>query len=77
MGLISQEEATVLLIEILKPVPGSKRITLISSPNRCNSNNGEEQAGVGQAPGGAGEGDHGEGPDGLSVLHPPGTSVSP
>ena len=77
MGLISQEEATVLLIEILKPVPGSKRITLISSSNRCNSNNGEEQAGVGQAPGGAGEGDHGEGPDGLSVLHPPGTSVSP
>ena len=52
-------------------------MTLISSCNRGNSNDGEEQAGVGQAAGGAGEGHYSEGPDGLTVLHPQGTSLSP
>lgn len=49
----------------------------MSLKNRSHSKDREEQTGVGQASGGAREGDNSEGPDSLSVLQPPGSRVPP
>lgn len=44
---------------------------------RCHNKDGEEQTGVGQAPGGARERNHGEGPDCLAFLHTRGRAAPP
>lgn len=49
----------------------------MSLTNRRHSKDREEQTGVGQTAGGAREGNHSEGSDGLSVLQPPGAAVPP
>lgn len=52
-------------------------LLLIRFENRRHRKDGEEQAGSGQASSGAGARDHREGPDGLVVLQPRRTGVSP
>lgn len=49
----------------------------MSLTHRCHSKDREEQAGAGQASGGARERDNGEGPDSFTVVQPPGTAVPP
>ena len=49
----------------------------MSLKNRGHREDWQEQTGAGQAPGGAREGDHSEGPDGLVDLQPPGAAVPP
>lgn len=50
---------------------------MVSLTNRCDSEDGEEQTGAGQAAGGAREGDNRKGPDSVFVLQPRGAAVPP